>query len=698
MSNHLKRSPPPIAAPVPTMGASSQISVSQRYQALFRHHFSREKSDTLLIVFSCVLVLAHHISTVNTWVMLSAYAIMLWRAALVFTGKSLPQRWVLILVSVSFMAAIFWHYRSFFGRETGVAMLTLLLSCKTLEMHARRDIFIVLFLNIFLLATSFFQSQSLITAFSAIATLAILLLALLSSQFSGTSPSLWKRLRMILGMLAIAAPLTVLGFYLFPRIQGPLWGLPKDANTGRSGLSSSMSPGSISRLALSDDLAFRVKFTGTIPEREQQYWRALAMSHFDGKTWTPELHPPAMSSTQLETSGNAIPQEITLEPADNHYLFGLDSVAIAPRLPSASSQLQRDGNLYSSAPISQRLRYQVESYLTYRLEPQLSMTRLLEHLHLPSNSNPRTRQLAQDWGRTFPKTEDKVQAVLTMFRTENFFYTLEPPLLGEHSVDEFLFTTRAGFCEHYASSFVVLMRAMHVPARVVSGYQGGTRNTQDGYYEIRQSDAHAWAEVWIAHRGWIRIDPTAAVAPNRILKNLAATQTPTGLANIVGHYLGENTWLKNLAMQWSALNNRWNQWVLNYNQEKQTSLFQQLGLDRLDWERSLFSLFGIGLIIVTTLSLPLLRNKAQLAVHDQLYSRLCKKMAQRGHAKQVYEGPLAYLSRLEKQLDATQISLVRAFINRYIQIKYGKNDSHLSLAEKTKADQRELHSLLKKIK
>ena len=326
------------------------------------------------------------------------------------------------------------------------------------------------------------------------------------------------------------------------------------------------------------------------------------------------------------------------------------------------------------------------------------MSRLLQHMYLPPNFNPRTQQLARDWARTFPKTEDKVQAVLKMFRNENFFYTLEPPLLGTHSVDEFLFSTRAGFCEHYASSFVVLMRAMRVPARVVSGYQGGTRNTQDGYYEIKQSDAHAWAEVWFAGRGWIRIDPTAAVAPDRILKNLAATQTPSGLAGMVSQYLVENTLLKNLAMQWSAINNRWNQWVLNYNLEKQTSLFQQLGLDHLDWEKTLLTLFGIGLIVLATLSLPLLGNKTQLAAHDQLYSRLCKKMAQYGYPKQTYEGPLAYRQRLESHLDAAQMALVHAFIDRYIQIKYGKNDSHLSVPERTKNTLRELHSLLKKIK
>lgn len=667
------------------------------YLRQLNRHFSREKSDTLLIIISCLMVLSHHVGQVNNWAILAAYAVMLWRGALVFLGKPLPQRWLLILVSIGAMLAIFWQYRSFLGREIGIAMLTLLLACKTLEMHARRDIFVVLFLNIFLLATSFFYSQSLVSAFTSIATLSVLLLALLSSQFAITSPTLWKKCRMILSMLAIAAPLTVLGFYLFPRIQGPLWGLPKDANTGRSGLSPSMSPGSISRLALSDDLAFRVKFIDQHPEREQQYWRALAMSHFDGKTWTSDPHPPALSAEQLVHSGKPILQEITLEPANNHYLFGLDSIAAAPNIPQRHNQLQRDGNLYSNEPISQRLRYQIKSYPNYRLEPELSLTRLLQNLALPPNYNPRTLQLAQDWSRSFPKTEDKIQAALTMFRNENFFYTLEPPLLGVHSIDEFLFTTRAGFCEHYASSFVVLMRAMRVPARVVSGYQGGTKNAQDGYFEIKQSDAHAWAEVWIVGRGWIRIDPTAAVAPNRILKNLAATQTPTGFINTVGHFFAESTLLKNLSMRWSALNNQWNQWVLNYNQEKQTSLFQQLGLDRLDWERTLFTLFGIGLIVVATLSLPLLKNKAQLAAHDQLYSRLCKKMEKLGYPKYLSEGPLAYLQRLEQHLETARFAPVHEFINQFMQIKYGKHNGIDSTTEKSKADQRTLRDLLRKI-
>lgn len=678
----------------------SQLNV--HYQTRYRRHFSREKSDALLIVLSCLFVLALHIGHVSNWVMVSAYIVMFCRAALIFTGKPLPPRWVLLSISVALMAAIFSQYRSFFGRETGVAMLTLLLACKTLEMHARRDIFVVLFLNIFLISTSFFHSQSLVNALTAISTLAILLLALLSSQFSSRSPSLWKRLRMILNMLAISIPLTILGFYLFPRIQGPLWGLPKDSNTGRSGLSASMAPGSISKLALSDDLAFRVKFLGKIPEREQQYWRALVMSNFDGRTWTSDLDntnlPRLTPPLQLETNGPAIKQEITLEPANNHYLFGLDNVAIPPSLPTGVAQIQVNGNLHSSAPISQRLRYQVDSFLTYRLEPQLSMARLLQNLDLPQAFNPRTQQLASEWSKLHPTAAGKIQAAISLFRNENFFYTLEPPLLGEHSVDDFLFLTRAGFCEHYASSFVVLMRAMRIPARVVSGYQGGTRNTQDGYYEIKQSDAHAWAEVWLADQGWVRIDPTAAVAPNRILKNLAATQTPTSLAGFVGHYLGESTWLQGLAMQWSALNNRWNQWVLSYNQEKQTSLFQRLGLDRLNWEKSLLSLFGIGLIIVISLSLPLMRNKARLPLHDQLYSRLCNKMARHGYIKQTSEGPLSYLQRIEKNPDVKLTPSVRAFISLYIKVKYGRIERSDTQPENLKAMYRELKSLLKKIK
>jgi hypothetical protein len=295
------------------------------------------------------------------------------------------------------------------------------------------------------------------------------------------------------------------------------------------------------------------------------------------------------------------------------------------------------------------------------------------NLRLPYNFNPQSIRFAQQIQRQHTEPLAQVNAVLEFFRTEQFFYTLEPPQLGRHSADDFLFSTRAGFCEHYSSAFVILMRAMGIPARVVTGYQGGTYNAQGNFYEVRQSDAHAWAEVWLKDKGWVRVDPTAAVAPNRILQNLQATQSKSGFASMVSGFIKENAWSREIRMQWSALNNSWNQWVLNYNQTQQSKLLERLGLNQLNWVTTLAWIFGIGLIIVGLMAIPLLPKPAKRELHERLYMRLCKKLAKKGIAKAVHEGPNSYLHRLQTVVDNTQYRMLQEFIQHYISLKYGKN-------------------------
>lgn len=676
--------------------ASLSTNISSRLSSRWRASFftlGRDKSDSLLILFACSLVLAHHIGELAAWIWITALGIMLGRSYLVVLGKPLPPRWFVLLISLLCMGGILWQFRSFLGRETGIAMLALLLACKSLEMHAKRDIFVLLFLALFLLATSFFHSQSLITTAGAIISLIVLLTALLSTQMSGKTAALKVRVRIVISMLMIALPLTLLGFFLFPRIQGPLWGLPKDANTARSGLSTSVTPGSISQLAMSEELVFRVKFLNRTPPREQLYWRALVMSHFDGTSWNVAPRIGLREAEQIEFSGESIEQDITQEPANNNYLFGLDSVASAPRLAatiSDRSQIMQGGEVRASRTLSQRLRYQMSSYPSYRLDPHLNQHQLINFLTLPKHSNPRTIEWAQKQIAQLPQAQDRINAVLTLFREDRFYYTLEPPLLGQHSIDEFLFLSKQGFCEHYASAFVFLMRAMGVPSRLVTGYQGGTHNTVDAYYEIKQSDAHAWAEVWLAQKGWVRIDPTAAVAPERIQKNVSATQTNPSLGRLIGNYISQSSWINQVAMSWRALNNRWNQWILSYNQEQQKSLFANLGLDRFDWKKTLTSASLIGFIILLSLSFPLLRQHVRQNLVDQLYSRLCKRLAKMGHTKLPHEGPLNYLRRLETQLSPTDFQAVNKFMTIYMQIKYGPMPQ--AHADTKQIDSRELTS------
>jgi transglutaminase-like putative cysteine protease len=662
-----------------------------KFLSLWRR-LSREKVDTLLLVFACLLVVSNHLGSIAYWISASAVGLMLWRAWLTLSGRQLPARWLLLPIATLLMGAIFWQFRSFLGREAGVAMLILLLACKMLEMHAKRDLFVVVFLGFFLLLTSFLDSQSLGSAFQVLVSAFSLLLAQLSFQFSDKTPSLWVRCQLILKMLLLAAPLTLLCFYLFPRIQGPLWGLPSDANIARSGLSDSMSPGNISKLAMSEELVFRAKFLNETPTKSAMYWRAIVLSQFDGRSWKQLTQTAPQEAIKLEVNGKPLVQEITLEPGNNHYLFGLDSVANAPELDASTAHLNALGEIRSELPINKRVRYQISSHTSYRLNADFDAQQIQINLRLPRGFNPETMQFAQKLQQSLPDQKSRIEAVLRYFREEKFYYTLEPPALGRHSVDEFLFSSRAGFCEHYSSAFVVLMRAMGIPARVVTGYQGGLRNTQDDYFEIRQSDAHAWAEVWLEKAGWVRIDPTAAVAPDRILKNLDATQKNTGVTGIVSDFIIQNSWVNDVRMRWSAVNNAWNQWVLNYNQTKQESLWQSLGLSGVNWEKTLLTIFILGLIVLGIVAIPLLSHRTKLTIHDKLYLGFCKKMQRQGWQPAIHEAPASFARRLQEQLTPPQIVIMDKFIALYLQIKYGK-----PIANPNEKIQ-QLRALLKEIK
>lgn len=644
---------------------------------------ARDKANTLLLLLAGLLVLLPHSAALPWWTNAVCLVLMGWRALLTVSGHRLPSLWILTPICLLLMAAVYLTYHTLLGREAGICMLTLLLTCKLLEMHAKRDIFVIIFLSLFLLLSSFFNSQSIASAaWATLATLA-LLTALLSFQYTGLMPSLWQRIKLALSILGMAIPLTVIAFFLFPRIQGPLWGLPSDANTGRSGLSNSMTPGNISKLVQSEEIAFRVKFSGTLPRKSDLYWRGIVLNRFDGRSWsqvedagTDRATPPPAASDLKDVMGAAVQQDIVLEASGQHWLFALDIPDAAPGIPDMQTKLSRQHELSSAAEINTRLRYAVVSHTDYRLQAQLSENEIQNSLYLPSGFNPKTRHYAATLRQSINTEQQAVIAVLNLFRRDNFIYTLEPPLLGTNSIDDFLFASRAGFCEHYSSAFVVLMRAMGIPARVVTGYQGGSLNQIDQQLEVRQSDAHAWAEVWINGRGWLRVDPTAAVAPERIEKNLAATQPAQGLAGIFQLSLTQNSWvggaLNSLRMRWNATNNAWNLWVLNYDQSKQFNLVRALGLEGFDWTQlSLIALLLIGMAM-SMMALPFMLNRPQVAPIDRLYLSLCQKMARKGYPRLLHEAPQTYSLRLKMRLPTPQYGATQAFILAYSAAKYGK--------------------------
>lgn len=639
--------------------------VPQGRLARLRMTLSRDKADTLLLLAAASLVLVPHTAHLPAWVTLVCACTLAWRATITLRGTRMPPSLLLVAVAVAAMGGVLISYKTLLGREAGVAMAVLLVAFKMLEMHAKRDLFVVIFLCFFLVLTNFFYSQSIGTALLMVMSIIALLTAQLSFQYTGLVPPLARRLQLGTKILGIAAPVALAMFFLFPRIHGPLWGLPGDASGGKTGLSNSMEPGNISSLAQSAEMAFRVKFSDPLPPQSRLYWRALVLGDFDGRSWT----TGRMGSGQhaLATKGAPVRYQVTLEPTGQRWLFALDMPHSVPQMVENNARVTGNFELRAMLPISQRIRYELASQLDYQLDAS-ALPDSDRWLELPAGFNPKALLAGQQLQRE-PDPLRRVQSVLTMFRQQPYSYTLEPPLLGRDSVDEFLYLTRAGFCEHYASSFVFLMRAANVPARVVTGYQGGEFNPVDGFLMVRQSDAHAWAEVWVAQRGWVRVDPTAAVSPDRVERNLAGALPPQGVfGQLISIGLDKTSWLGRLRMQFSAINNGWNQWVLNYDPQRQRKLHEAVGDALSNW-RYLAAIAALaGLLLVARAR----RLQAQKDPVDTLYSALCEQMGRLGMARAGDEGPNAYAQRLAGMTLAPQRkeALLR-FLSLYSAYKYG---------------------------
>ena len=647
----------------------------------------RDKADTLLLLASAVLVLAPHTLHLPLWVSLLCGATLAWRAAITLRGKRMPPSLLLIPLAAGAMLGVMHTYQTLLGRDAGVAMLVLLVAFKMLEMHARRDLFVVVFLCFFLVLTNFFYEQGIGTALLMSASVLLLFTAQMSFQFAASVPPLRQRFMMSARMLAMAAPVALFLFFLFPRIQGPLWGLPGDANGARSGLSETMAPGMLANLAQSPELAFRVKFDGPLPEREQLYWRGPVLGDYDGRTWT--RVSPAQRQTlggrrlPLSVAGEPLRYEVTLEPANNRWLFALEMPERLPSLPANAAQLSGEVEMTTLAPIAARLRYRVASYIHYRLQADGLPQDAGQWLQLPADSTPRALMAGLQL-RAIPDPGRRVEAVLRTFRSENYVYTLNPPLLGRDAVDGFLYGSRAGFCEHYAGAFVFLMRAAGIPARVVTGYQGGELNPLDGYLTVRQSDAHAWAEVWLARRGWVRIDPTAAVAPERVQRGLegAVPQRPPfgieGLGRFMNIDAEAHPWLTQVRYAVGAMNNGWNQWVLNYTPQRQRGMVERLQSSLLDWRLPLW-LAGLALLLLLVRGW---RQRRGIDPVDALYSALCTRLSRLGLARAPDEGPHAYGKRLGAagKLAPGAQAAAQEFLRHYSAWRYAPRRADAGLA------------------
>jgi transglutaminase-like putative cysteine protease len=563
----------------------------------------RDTRDTLFLLAVIGWIMLPQLAHVPWWCGALAIAVLAWRGWLALASKPLPGKgWLIALLFIAVTATAA-TYRTVLGRDAGVTLILVLLALKTLELRARRDTFVVFFLGFFMMLTNFFFSQSLTTAVAMLVALLGLLTALVNAHMPVGKPPLAEAAATAGWMTLLGAPVMAVLFVLFPRL-GPLWGTPSDAMAGRSGLANTMQVGTIATLALDDSIAMRVKFEGRPPAQRELYFRGPVLSTFDGREWRPlqsRFTPRALQAGPLQVSGEPVRYEVTLEPSNRLWIMTLDVAPSPPRVPGFEPVMTGELAWTVNRPVVDLLRYEAESYTTFRHGPRSIAALPPEDLLLPPGLNPRTVELARQM-RADPQlarggAPALVRAALERLRTGGYRYTLEPGVYGDNTADEFWFDRKEGFCEHIASAFVVLMRAMDIPARIVTGYQGGEINSVDGYWIVRQSDAHAWTEVWLAGEGWVRVDPTGAVMPGRI-GSLQRLQPRRGAFAAA---FGDVTpgLAEGLRSAWEAVNNAWNQRILNYTQSRQLDLLKNIGFSAPRWEDLAYVL--IGLIVIVAL-------------------------------------------------------------------------------------------------
>lgn len=578
--------------------------------------------------------------------------------------KPLPKL-LLILAAAAGLAIILLQFHTLFGLGAGSALLLIMLGFKTLEIRTHRDAMLTLFLGYFVVITGFLFSQSLQFLPYLLVTAFVLTVALHQlNDFNGQQP-LRQHLRSAFFMFALAVPVMLVLFVVFPRLSSPLWALPQ-ANQARTGISDSMEPGDISQLLQSSAPAFRVSFKNNQPpQKPLRYWRGPVLSQFDGSRWSKANYRNIKEPTNLKITGGLQQYTLTLEPHHRHWVFPLDMPASATQ----GTKLSAEYELLSQTPIREIKRFQLSSATHYKLDNSLDAQVLRLALELPENAAPKTRQLAAELWLESGNASEYVKKVLAYFNQQPFSYTLRPRRLLNDRTDHFLFTTQEGFCEHYASSFVVLMRAADIPARVVTGYLGGEWNDTAKYLLIRQSDAHAWAEVWLPEQGWVRVDPTGAIAPERINSSITDALSDNSSLPMLTRF----NLLNRLSLQWDTLNYYWTLWVVGYDSGRQNSLLDKLSLGLQSWGRTLMTLLISTLIIALGWALIFIlrywRQRPDPVVLS--YQKFTRKLAGIGLPRLSHEPPLNYAQRVAQSRPDLE-NAVRKIVCYYTQLRYSK--------------------------
>jgi transglutaminase-like putative cysteine protease len=629
-------------------------------------------SLTLLVV---LLLHARAIPPTILGVLLLTLALRVWQRK----HGQMRTHWALRLALLFGLAALVWaSLGNLFGREAGSALLACMLVLKLLETHTRRDARVLVAVAFFFAMCAFLFEQGIVQT---IATFVAVVLALATlyelEPDHATGPSVeshWplsrEAARTGLRHVLFALPFAAVCFLFFPRLSAPMWGAPEDAFGARTGLSDTMEPGAISALALDDTPVMRVEFQGALPPPEQRYWRGMVFWWFDGSTWTGanaldgvERATRRSQVLAIDNAADAVSYEVFLEPTDQRWLFQLDMPVAAPE----DATLTADRQTRANQPVSSLLRYTGRSVPTYRMSGELPQLQRAIALRIPADGNPRARALAAQWREQTSDPRALAERALAMFNAA-FVYSLEPPLAAGDPVDDFLFTTKIGFCEHYASAFVFLMRAAGVPARVVVGFYGGYRNAAGNYLLVRRADAHAWTEIWIDGEGWVRIDPTSAVAPERVQESARDALARSG------GWMSEG-WLGSIRDRLDVLGYWWNRAVVEFSAARQRNFLADLGLDKSDY-LTLTALLVGGTLLALALAAWFGRPRRARAADPVLaaWRAWCAKLARAGVPRAAQEGPRDFGERAAAALPE-HAETIRAFTADFVALRYAADDA-----------------------
>jgi protein-glutamine gamma-glutamyltransferase len=613
------------------------------------------------LAFASFLVTLPYLGRLPIWLAILFLALIGYRLAINWRKWPVPSTLVLVLVAAVVAGGAVTSFETIFGRDGGTTLLLGLSYLKLIEAKNRRDTLLMVLLGYFLTTANFFFAQDIGTALITTATLLALSgLLLFWERPMFTAPRVFRQ---IVALFMQALPLTIVLFLFFPRPDAPLWSLPLNGSSAQSGLANEVTPGAYNSLAKNDAVAFRAEFRDLVPAQSDLYWRGPVYDQFDGRTWKQGAFDFRPSFIQLPRKGQKlINYSITLEPNDRPWLLALDWAFQSPARSRISARFQA-----MAQPGSGRRRFDLVSSPQAQVGLREYQQQIDLSLQLPPGGNPQARALAQSWQARPPL--QRLDAAIAFFRDSKFIYTLNPPLLPlDNNVDTLIFGSKQGFCEHYAGAFVFLMRAAGVPARMVGGYQGGQPGLDGSYWIVRQSDAHAWAEVWFEGLGWQRLDPTALIAPNRITQGLAASVA--GAADLAIMSRSSGGWWRNVLLQLDAVQNTWNNWIISYDGNQQRALFERLGLGVLgSWQYWLVVIVGL-VIAVTVMLWSLRRTAAKTDAVQAAYLLLCQRLAVLGVVRGAAEPASRYAERIGHARPALAAE-IRAISEEYEQLRYG---------------------------